>query len=305
MGYHDNPPYFLTAYDIAVKWGFRGTEQQWLDTLKAFYLAVQAGFTGTEEEWTALLVDPVPEFQIGEVTTLDGGSMATASISGDKRKPVLNLGIPRGLGMDDALPLVGGTMKGNVNMNGFRIGGLPVPTENGQAVPKEYADKMLPLSGGTMTGALNVLEPIEDGHAVPKKYADRMLPLSGGTMTGALNVMTPTEENHAAHKKYVDDSEKNTKKYIDDKHFEGTVIVPASGWSAAAPYKQTVAVEGIEVTDKPHWDVVLSAATDTAIAELEAFAVVDDLDTADGSIIFTCLEEKPELDLTIQLEVNR
>lgn len=38
-----------------------------------------------------------PEFTIGTVETLDAGSNATASISGTKENPVLNLGIPQGL----------------------------------------------------------------------------------------------------------------------------------------------------------------------------------------------------------------
>ena len=38
-----------------------------------------------------------PEFTIGTVETLDAGSDATASISGTKENPVLNLGIPQGL----------------------------------------------------------------------------------------------------------------------------------------------------------------------------------------------------------------
>ncbi len=39
-----NPPYFLTAYGIAVKHGYRGTEEQWLADMKypvgAIYLSV-------------------------------------------------------------------------------------------------------------------------------------------------------------------------------------------------------------------------------------------------------------------------
>ncbi len=38
-----------------------------------------------------------PDFSIGTVQTLDAGSNATASISGTKEKPVLNLGIPKGM----------------------------------------------------------------------------------------------------------------------------------------------------------------------------------------------------------------
>lgn len=44
----------LTAYEIAVKEGFVGNEQQWLDSLcgkSAYQLAVLHGFVGTEEQW--------------------------------------------------------------------------------------------------------------------------------------------------------------------------------------------------------------------------------------------------------------
>ena len=46
-----------SAYDIALENGFEGTEQEWLDSLKAapaltaYDIAVQNGFEGTEQEW--------------------------------------------------------------------------------------------------------------------------------------------------------------------------------------------------------------------------------------------------------------
>ena len=94
-----------------------------------------------------------------------------------------------------------------------------------------------------------------------------------------------------------------SKEYVDSLHFFAGVVLPASGWSDAAPYTQTVSVSSILGTDRPIWGVMYSA--NNAIAEKEAFALVDDLDTADGIVTFTCFEDKPEVDLTIQLEVNR
>ena len=35
MGLYANPPYYLTAYGIAVKHGFTGTEEEWVASLKA------------------------------------------------------------------------------------------------------------------------------------------------------------------------------------------------------------------------------------------------------------------------------
>lgn len=139
-----------------------------------------------------------------------------------------------------------------------------------------------------------------------QETADDALPKKGGTMTGDIdmgsnrikNVATPTEDGHAVNKKYADSLADGLHKFF-------TVSLPVSGWSGAEPYTQTAAVPGILAEDHPHWDVVLSDDNDTAIAERDAFAVVDDLDTAANSVTFTCLEEKPAVDLTIQMEVNR
>lgn len=85
-----------------------------------------------------------------------------------------------------------------------------------------------------------------------------------------------------------------------------TVVLPASGWAGVvAPYVQEVAVDGIVATDRPRFGVVYSADQTVRVAEKEAFALVDDLDTAEGLVTFTCFEDKPAVDLTIQMEVVR
>lgn len=51
----------LSAYEIAVKNGFQGTEKEWLVTLEgksAYEVAVDLGYTGTEAEWLKTLVGP-------------------------------------------------------------------------------------------------------------------------------------------------------------------------------------------------------------------------------------------------------
>lgn len=69
-----------SPYDIAVDNGFIGTETEWLESLKA---------TDGKDGVT-------PNLTIGTVETLEAGSDATATITGDKENPVLNLGIPKG-----------------------------------------------------------------------------------------------------------------------------------------------------------------------------------------------------------------
>lgn len=51
----------LSAYEVAVKNGYQGTEEEWLLTLNgksAYELAVELGYTGTEPQWLATLVGP-------------------------------------------------------------------------------------------------------------------------------------------------------------------------------------------------------------------------------------------------------
>ena len=136
-----------------------------------------------------------------------------------------------------------------------------------------------------------------------KTLAEKALPKTGGTMTGPIamggNKVTglgePEDAWYGA-----------TKGYVDGKHFLATVSLPAAGWLGdAAPYTQTVAVPGMLEADTPHYGVVYSGTAEEKASRKEGFSLVDDLDTAAGSVTFTCFEEKPAVDLTVQLEVNR
>ena len=48
----------LSAYELAVKYGYEGTVQEWLESLRgrsAYDIAKENGYTGTETDWTASL----------------------------------------------------------------------------------------------------------------------------------------------------------------------------------------------------------------------------------------------------------
>ena len=136
---------------------------------------------------------------------------------------------------------------------------------------------------------------VKAGTAFVLKSGDVMtgnLGMSGSKITG---LGTPTDAGDGA-----------SKAYVDGKHILATVSLPAASWAGeAAPYTQTVAVEGILATDTPHYGIVYSGTAEEKAAQKEGFALVDDLDPGLDSVMFTCLEEKPEADLTVQLEVNR
>ena len=87
-----------------------------------------------------------------------------------------------------------------------------------------------------------------------------------------------------------------------------TATLLAANWadvSGNAPFTQTVNVQGILSTDSPFVDVVLSSSSSTAMSQLESWSCVSKIETAAGSITATCFEEKPTIDLPIQLKVVR
>ena len=82
--------------------------------------------------------------------------------------------------------------------------------------------------------------------------------------------------------------------------------LPASGWTGEdAPFTQRIPVPDISASDTPHVTCILSDDVETALAQREAWGMVCSGKTESGSIIFTCLEGKPEVSLTLQIEVIR
>ena len=84
-----------------------------------------------------------------------------------------------------------------------------------------------------------------------------------------------------------------------------TVPLPASGWTGTGPYVQTVAVEGILSTDRPIFGAVYSGTNEEKVEQSIMAGFVDECETAAGSVTFRCYLVKPEVDLTMQLEVIR
>lgn len=62
-----------------------------------------------------------------------------------------------GGGTADALPLAGGTMEGDIDMDGNAVTGLPTPSANSDAVPKSYADNIVSVSDTQPTASENKL----------------------------------------------------------------------------------------------------------------------------------------------------
>ncbi len=71
----------LSAYEVAVKDGFTGTENEWLISLvgkegkSAYEIAKEAGFIGTETQWLATLSQGAPEYVTDNTKFVDTNKM--------------------------------------------------------------------------------------------------------------------------------------------------------------------------------------------------------------------------------------
>ena len=116
------------------------------------------------------------------------------------------------------LPLTGGDMKGNINMDSFLIIQPSVPTENTQIANKKYVDQAVQnASDPELEGRVEALETsqaTQDTEIANLKNGTTALPYikdTGDTVTGAydftgadLTVKTPTADASPATKAYVD-----------------------------------------------------------------------------------------------------
>lgn len=212
---------------------------------------------------------PIPP---GYVATKDG-----AIISYDDLEDIL--------GELKFLSTNGGTMAGDIDMDGRKITGLVDPVADGDAARKRYVDTEISTAAGNAeTNAKNA-----------------SLPKAGGTMTGDISMggnavkglKAPSSGSDAA-----------TKDYVDGKRAAYTAVL-GTGWTGSGPYTQTVAVAGILDSDMPHIMPVYDAANATAIAQKEAWSCVSKAEAAAGGIKFTCFEDKPGAAVPLQIEVVR
>lgn len=84
---------------------------------------------------------------------------------------------------------------------------------------------------------------------------------------------------------------------------EVELTLRASGWSASAPYTQTVDVPGLKETDKVQ--MMSAIKTDTAVATANTWdkmgALVKAGKALDGQAVFVCPKKKPTSDFNIKL----
>lgn len=101
---------------------------------------------------------------------------------------------------------------------------------------------------------------------------------------------------------------------VEDRSFNNLMtrvsfLVPASGWvqTDTGRYIQTVAVEDINSQSKCyHLDIDLSVANENTIGAIkEAWSLIDNAETTDGGILFTCFTEVPTIDLNLIVDIQK
>ena len=158
------------------------------------------------------------------------------------------------------------------------------------------------IQQGTALNAEN-LNHIEDTLAEHDETLGKRLPMAGGTMTGDINLGGNALTNVKAPAAATDAA---TKGYVDGKRHTFTATL-GTAWTGSGPYTQTVAVSGILASDTPHVTQYYLGSQSVAdvIAQDESWAAVSTADAVDGGICFRCWEDKPTVDIYIQIEVIR
>ena len=209
-------------------------------------------------------------------------------------------------------------MHGNTKSNPHNV----TATQIGLGNCDNTSDKDKPVSTA-QAAAINTAKASGDAAQKTaneaKKLGQDAMPKAGGTFSGDVNMggckltnlPEPTSETEAATKGFV---EGHVEEYVarkigestDGKHLFFAAYLNSTSWQgSSAPYTQSVDVEGILETDRPHYAPVYSDAISTKRLEKKAWDCVSDTDTRDGSVLFTCFDKKPTFGVNVMIEVNR
>lgn len=168
-----------------------------------------------------------------------------------------------------------------------------------------YSVSRMGLDG---TGAVSKVcgkEPNSNGNVELEAENVGALPSAGGLMTGNIVMNShqikvlgaPTDSADAATKGYVDTALSNAKTVAK------TATLTAAGWSASAPYTQSVTVSGLTDTKRAMAYPVYGSNTETNLALKEACGMVSFASRSGNVLTFTCLEDKPTVNIPITVEV--
>lgn len=137
------------------------------------------------------------------------------------------------------------------------------------------------------------------------------LAASGGEVTGDIvvngtidmrahritSLADPVSVDDAVHKDYVDTALNGVKTV------SVSATLTAAGWTGSAPYVQSVTITGMTDAKKAMAYPVYGSNTSANIALKEACGMVSFASRSGSVLTFTCLEDKPTVDIPIAVEV--
>lgn len=178
-------------------------------------------------------------------------------------------------------------------------------TFNSGAPIYAYSVSRMGLDGAGAVSKVCGKEPNSNGNVELEAEDVGALPSVGGLMTGNIVMNShqikvlgaPTDSADAATKGYVDTALSNAKTIAK------TATLTATGWSASAPYTQSVTVSGLTDTKRAMAYPVYGSNMDINLALKEACGMVSFASRSGSVLTFTCLEDKPTVNIPITVEV--
>lgn len=176
----------------------------------------------------------------------------------------------------------------------------------------EYSISRMGMDGLGSVVSVAGVAPDPDGNVPLTAEGVKALPIGGGTMEGPINMNgqklsglnAPTEATEPATKDYADTIEKNAKDYAKTTTVSATLS--ASSWVGnSAPYTQSVEVDGLTDNHRASAHPVYPGALAADLVLKEACAAVSYAKHSGSTVTFVCLEDKPETDIPVEVEVYR
>lgn len=277
MGMYDNPPYYLSAYGLAVKHGYTGSESEWLVSITAYGLACAQGYEGTLEQWIASLK--------GETGTTCYEAAAAGGYEGTEEEfNSLLASMAEYIDAGTAAIADGAISTSKLAtaaVTAAKLAGSAVETEklnDGAVTAAKLAAAAVTkakISDGAVSG-----EKIENGAVTRDKISD------GEVTNGKLATAAVTADKIGAN---AVTGEKIALNAVSVRHS----VSIGTGWhGTSGPYIQTIEVEGLTA------GAVTAAAASGSSAEAIA-AIADMTFTAGTDTLQVSIDEDPELSASV------
>ena len=268
--------------------------------------------------------DFVPKLSIGTVTTLPAGSAATVEVAGTNEAPVLNFGIPMGpqgqaeslipdteLSLNSLKPVQNKVITEALNEQNSAFEEHRDSKENPHEVTKSQvglgnvdntSDANKPVSTAQAAALGNKVDKVDGMGLSTNDFTNKLLEKLNGIDEGANKFVLGNGDVSNAK---LADKALTSDKVADAARTQYFPVYVLTNWNGdAAPYTHTATVNGILATDRPKVFFVPPDNFADLEADQEAFALLYDVESADGSITLYA-KEKPAVEFSILVEVSR